>query len=165
MTAALRRHLRLFQRLPVFEGTRLETGKVRLKVRHVEVTPWAGEAAPDCDGDDSDDSEIIVFVLPGSRLPAASATLLHELVHASGLWGHDRRFRTRLVVAMTQAFPEVPVPARVQRRLASLPMLVLDEVITVAAAYALWRRGEVPGITVLGDFVIAGLTACRWRTT
>jgi len=151
VTFALHQYLRRFQRLPVFAGTRLENGKVSLIVQtREEAAPWCGEALPL-----GRDTEITVYLTPGITLPAAAATLLHEMVHASGLWRHDRRFKARLAEATREAFPEAPLPA--QAWLTRLSPGLLDEVVTLASTYAAWHRGEVSGLILASETGIAGI--------
>lgn len=83
----------------------------------------------------------------------AVETLLHEFVHLSGCWGHDVRFKRRLLRAVEMAFKDTPIDLSVAERLADGATDRLDAALVRALAPVV-TGGPFP--RVQEQLVIAG---------
>ena len=58
---------------------------------------------------------VVVYVDPGLPPSRVRTTLLHELTHVSGRWGHDHAFAARLLQAGREGYGIEPPPGFVVR--------------------------------------------------
>ena len=85
---------------------------------------------------------VVVFTQSGDAPEDVSVTLLHELVHLSGCWEHDQRFRQRLLRAAAEAWPDVDLArARVAARDSHK---ALDAALVAALSAPWWQRAYSP---------------------